>query len=44
MVDDVKLALEGKRPVEFYGRMGGVVPSLEEVEGKMTEFFNKHIG
>ncbi len=44
MVEDVRLALEGKRPVEFYGRMGGVVPSLEEVEQKMTEFFNKHIG
>lgn len=43
MVDDVSLALEGKRPVEFYGRMGGVVPSLEEVEEKMTEFFKKHL-
>jgi 2-oxoglutarate ferredoxin oxidoreductase subunit alpha len=31
MVDDVRLALNGKRPVEFYGRYGGVVPSAEEV-------------
>ena len=31
MVDDVRLALEGVRPVEFYGRMGGNVPSAEEV-------------
>jgi pyruvate/2-oxoacid:ferredoxin oxidoreductase alpha subunit len=29
--DDVRLALEGRRPVEFYGRVGGNVPSAEEV-------------
>jgi 2-oxoglutarate ferredoxin oxidoreductase subunit alpha len=44
MVEDVRLSVEGKRPVEFYGRMGGVVPSQEEVENKMTEFFKKHVG
>ena len=31
MVDDVRLALEGVRPVEFYNRMGGNVPSADEV-------------
>ena len=31
MVDDVRLALEGTRPVAFYNRMGGNVPSAEEV-------------
>lgn len=31
MVDDVKLALNGRRPVHFYNRMGGVVPAPEEV-------------
>ena len=31
MVDDVKLALNGILPVEFYGRVGGNVPSSEEV-------------
>ena len=31
MVDDVRLAIEGVRPVEFYGRMGGNVPSIDEV-------------
>jgi pyruvate/2-oxoacid:ferredoxin oxidoreductase alpha subunit len=31
LVEDVKLALNGARPVEFYGRMGGNVPSHEEV-------------
>jgi hypothetical protein len=31
MVDDVRLALNGVRPVEFYGRVGGNVPAAEEV-------------
>jgi 2-oxoisovalerate ferredoxin oxidoreductase alpha subunit len=31
MVDDVRLAIEGVRPVEFYGRMGGNAPSADEV-------------
>ncbi len=29
--DDVRLALEGRAPVEFYSRVGGNVPSAEEV-------------
>ena len=31
MVDDVRLALNGARPVEFFSRVGGNVPSHEEV-------------
>lgn len=31
MLDDVRLALEGRRPIEFYSRVGGNVPSAEEV-------------
>ena len=31
MVDDVRLAVSGKKPVHFYGRMGGVVPSVDEI-------------
>jgi 2-oxoisovalerate ferredoxin oxidoreductase alpha subunit len=37
MVEDVRLALEGKRSVEFYGRVGGNVPSVEELLEKITE-------
>ena len=33
MVHDVRLALNGKCPVEFYNRMGGEVPASEEVLG-----------
>jgi len=31
MVEDVRLGVEGRCPVEFYGRMGGIVPSPDEV-------------
>jgi pyruvate/2-oxoacid:ferredoxin oxidoreductase alpha subunit len=37
MVEDVRLALNGKKPVEFYGRVGGNVPSVEELLGKIDE-------
>ncbi|MDX2414396.1 MAG: 3-methyl-2-oxobutanoate dehydrogenase subunit VorB [Bacteroidales bacterium] len=31
MVEDVRLSVEGKVPVEHWGRMGGIVPTPEEV-------------
>jgi 2-oxoglutarate ferredoxin oxidoreductase subunit alpha len=31
MVQDVKLAVEGKVPVHFKGRMGGMIPTPEEI-------------
>ena len=31
MVDDVRLAVKGRRPVHFYGRTGGAVPTPQEV-------------
>ena len=30
-VEDVRLAVNGKIPVEHFGRMGGIVPTVEEV-------------
>jgi 2-oxoisovalerate ferredoxin oxidoreductase alpha subunit len=35
MLEDVKLTLDGKVPVEFYHRVGGNVPSVEEVQNVM---------
>lgn len=32
MLEDVRLAVEGRCPVHFFGRMGGVLPSPEELE------------
>lgn len=37
MIEDVKLAVNGKKPVEFYGRMGGVVPTPGEIFAKLME-------
>lgn len=31
MLEDVRLAVRGRAPVEFYGRVGGVVPMPEEI-------------
>jgi len=31
MIDDVRLAVQGRVPVEFYGRMGGVTPLPDEI-------------
>jgi len=31
MVDDVRLAVNGRAPVEFFGRTGGVIPTPQEV-------------
>ena len=43
MVDDVRLALNGSRPVEFYGRCGGNVPSHDEVLRLVRNLAQKHL-
>ncbi len=37
MIEDVRLAVEGRAPVHFYGRTGGGVPSVDEIEKKIRE-------
>jgi len=39
MVEDVKLAVNGKIPVDHYGRMGGMIPSPEEVVNALEKRF-----
>lgn len=39
MVEDVRLAVNGKTRVEFYGRMGGVIPSPEEIYEHFIKYF-----
>ncbi len=36
MVEDVRLAVNGKCPVHFHGRTGGGVPSVKEIYDKLT--------
>lgn len=38
MVDDVKLAIDCSRPVEFFGRTGGVIPTPNEILEKIIKF------
>ncbi|MDP4091509.1 MAG: 3-methyl-2-oxobutanoate dehydrogenase subunit VorB, partial [Bacillota bacterium] len=37
MVEDVRLAVNGRKPVGFYGRSGGMVPHPEEILNKVEE-------
>ncbi len=41
MLDDVRLAVNGKVPVDFYGRMGGMVPLPDEVYEQIQELNQK---
>ncbi|MBU9714272.1 3-methyl-2-oxobutanoate dehydrogenase subunit VorB [Evansella tamaricis] len=38
MVEDVRLSVEGKVPISFYGRTGGIIPTVEE----LVEQFQMH--
>lgn len=31
MIDDVRLAVEGQKPIHYTGRAGGVIPAVEEI-------------
>jgi 2-oxoglutarate ferredoxin oxidoreductase subunit alpha len=42
MVEDVRLAVEGRRPVAFKGRMGGMIPSPEEVLEEIESIIESH--
>lgn len=44
MVEDVRLAIKGERPVEFYGRAGGNVPTAEEVLEVLYENYKEAVG
>jgi 2-oxoglutarate ferredoxin oxidoreductase subunit alpha len=41
MVEDVRLAVNGRCPVGHYGRMGGIIPSPEEVVEEIKKMYSK---
>ena len=41
MVEDVRLAIEGAVPVDFFGRMGGMVPLPDEVYDQIRKTYAK---
>ena len=43
MVEDVRLAINGKTPVEFYGRAGGNVPSADEIHTQLLSHEAVHV-
>ena len=40
MVEDVKLAVLGKRPIDFYGLTGGLVPSPDDVARQLRKILD----
>lgn len=41
MVNDIRLAVNGKTKVDYFGRMGGIVPTPDEVETALEQRFLK---
>jgi len=39
MLEDVKLSVNGKRPVKFFGKAGGIIPSVSEIYDNIVESF-----
>jgi len=39
MVEDVKLAVNGKAEINFYGRVGGVIPTQSEILTEIKKYF-----
>ena len=37
MLEDVLLAVEDRKRVDFYGRMGGALPEKEEIMSKLED-------
>jgi 2-oxoglutarate ferredoxin oxidoreductase subunit alpha len=42
MVEDVRLGVKGKVPIEFYGRMGGMMPTPEEIVHHLETLIQYH--
>lgn len=42
MVEDVRLAVEGRVPVAFYGRTGGGIPTAEQVAAELSRLSIQH--
>ncbi|HMM20530.1 MAG TPA: 3-methyl-2-oxobutanoate dehydrogenase subunit VorB [Selenomonadales bacterium] len=40
MVEDVRLGVNGAKPVHFFGRVGGMIPSVQEVYDQIVKTMN----
>lgn len=43
MLDDILRAVKGRVPVEFYGRMGGIMPFPDEIQSEILRISNSPI-
>jgi 2-oxoglutarate ferredoxin oxidoreductase subunit alpha len=43
MIEDVRLAVEGRVPVRFCGRMGGIIPTPDEVLGALEQMVKDNV-
>lgn len=41
MVEDVRLSVEGRKPVNFFGRSGGIVPNPQEILANIKEIMGR---
>ena len=41
MVEDVRLSVNGKKPVHFYGKTAGVIPQQEDIIKKAKEILGR---
>jgi len=41
MLEDVKLSVNGRRPVYFHGRMGGMVPERDDILKLIRDIYGK---
>ena len=37
MLEDIKIAINGEKPVDFLGKPGSIVPTAEEILNKIIE-------
>ena len=42
MIDDIRLTLNGRLPIEFYGRSGGMIPEPAAVKDKLAELATRY--
>ena len=41
MLEDVRMAIKGRVPIEFYARLGGIVPYPDEILGEIRRFVHE---
>ena len=41
MLEDVKLSVNGRKPVYFHGRMGGMVPERDDILKIIRDIYEK---